>query len=196
MQVVHLLNKLYGLFDEITSLYDVYKVETIGDAYMVTSGAPLRNGLNHVSEVATMALHFISAISSFSVPHISEKAIMLRFGIHSGPVVAGVVGSVMPRYCLFGDTVNMASRMESNSKPLRILLSERTSTLLQKKGGFLMEKRETMQIKGKGLQNTFWLNGKQGFTLPLPDYSELNKMSDSEKFNISTDSNDSTPSTQ
>nr|XP_012626922.1 guanylate cyclase 2G-like isoform X3 [Microcebus murinus] len=115
LQVVKLLNDLYSLFDHIITAYDVYKVETIGDAYMVASGLPIRNGIQHVDEIATMSLHFLSATIHFQIGHMPEEKLKLRIGLHTGPVVAGVVGITMPRYCLFGDTVNMASRMESSS---------------------------------------------------------------------------------
>uniref|UniRef100_A0A4W5KU71 Guanylate cyclase domain-containing protein n=1 Tax=Hucho hucho TaxID=62062 RepID=A0A4W5KU71_9TELE len=93
----------------------VYQVETIGDAYMVASGLPISNGMKHASEISTMALHFLCAIKLFKIRHLPNQSLSLRIGINSGPVVAGVVGTTMPRYCLFGDTVNTASRMESNS---------------------------------------------------------------------------------
>ena len=80
---------------------------------MVVSGLPLRNGDQHAGEIASMSLHLLSAIMDFRIRHMPEERLQLRIGIHSGPVVAGVVGLKMPRYCLFGDTVNTASRMES-----------------------------------------------------------------------------------
>ncbi|TPP58604.1 Guanylate cyclase [Fasciola gigantica] len=114
MQVVELLNQLYTLFDDIIGNFDVYKVETIGDAYMVASGLPKPNGLEHARAVARMSIAFLKAIFEFQIPHRPDKRLELRIGIHSGPVCAGVVGQKMPRYCLFGDTVNTSSRMESN----------------------------------------------------------------------------------
>ncbi|XP_045438174.1 guanylate cyclase 2G-like [Pipistrellus kuhlii] len=172
LQVVKLLNDLYSLFDHIIETYDVYKVETIGDAYMVASGLPIRNGARHVEEIATMALHFLSATVHFQIGHMPQEKLKLRIGLHTGPVVAGVVGTTMPRYCLFGDTVNMASRMESSSLPLRIHVSQSTAGILMELGGYNLQKRGTISVKGKGEQTTFWLKGKEGFSIPLPEFTE------------------------
>ena len=81
---------------------------------MVVSGLPIRNGDNHAGEICQMAIHLLSDISRFTIRHKPDVVLQLRIGVHSGPVVAGVVGLKMPRYCLFGDTVNVSSRMESS----------------------------------------------------------------------------------
>uniref|UniRef100_A0A8C7JUF6 Si:ch211-215j19.12 n=1 Tax=Oncorhynchus kisutch TaxID=8019 RepID=A0A8C7JUF6_ONCKI len=115
LQVVEMLNNLYMCFDTRIDSYDVYKVETIGDAYMVVSGLPERNGDKHADEIAKMSLDLVAAVRQVAIPHMPNKRLQLRAGIHTGPCVAGIVGYKMPRYCLFGDTVNTASRMESTS---------------------------------------------------------------------------------
>ncbi|KAF5896503.1 guanylate cyclase 2G-like [Clarias magur] len=167
LEVVTLLNDLYSMFDEIIKLYDVYKVETIGDAYMVASGLPISNGTRHAEDISIMALHFLSAIQMFRIRHLPNEKLALRIGINSGPVVAGVVGATMPRYCLFGDTVNTASRMESSSQPLKIHISQSTAEILTKIGSYELEERGDIELKGKGFQKTFWLKNKEGLKFPL-----------------------------
>ncbi|KAK9883752.1 hypothetical protein WA026_001939 [Henosepilachna vigintioctopunctata] len=160
LQVIDLLNDLYTCFDSIISHYDVYKVETIGDAYMVVSGLPIRNGDRHAGEIASMALHLLSKIKKFKIKHMDGEVLQLRIGIHSGHCVAGVVGLKMPRYCLFGDTVNTASRMESSGEAFKIHISFATYLLLQRLGGYKCEERGVIPIKGKGEMRTFWLIGE------------------------------------
>ncbi|XP_016105589.1 atrial natriuretic peptide receptor 2-like [Sinocyclocheilus grahami] len=166
-QVVDFLNKLYTTFDDIIDNYDVYKVETIGDAYMVVSGVPKENGINHAGEIASMAQDLISVCNTFKIPHKPTTQLKIRAGIHSGPVVAGVVGTKMPRYCLFGDTVNTASRMESTSEALKIQCSGSTADLLHTLGGYVLMCRGSLNVKGKGEMTTWWLEAKRSPTYPL-----------------------------
>ena len=97
LQVVKFLNDLYSKFDEIIQGFDVYKVETIGDAYMVVSGVPERTSA-HAGNIASLGLELLAAVKNFRISHQPSDKLHLRIGIHTGPVVAGVVGCAMPRY--------------------------------------------------------------------------------------------------
>ncbi|XP_038123847.1 retinal guanylyl cyclase 2 isoform X2 [Cyprinodon tularosa] len=174
IEVVDLLNDLYTLFDAVLSNHDVYKVETIGDAYMVASGLPKRNGNKHAAEIANMSLNILSSVGSFHMRHMPDVPVRIRIGIHSGPCVAGVVGLTMPRYCLFGDTVNTASRMESTGLPYRIHVNYSTVKILHSlNDGYKIEVRGKTELKGKGIEETYWLVGKTNFTKPLPKPPEI-----------------------
>lgn len=164
-EVVEMLNDLYTCCDSIISNYDVYKVgffrsslklsyfnihfkvETIGDAYMVVSGLPIRNDDRHAKEIAKMAIHILKSVSKLEIKHRPGELLRIRIGIHSGQCVAGVVGVKMPRYCLFGDTVNTASRMESTGEALKIHISDSTHRLLMNIGGFQFVERGMTLVK-------------------------------------------------
>ncbi|XP_077340614.1 guanylate cyclase soluble subunit beta-2-like [Lithobates pipiens] len=154
IQIVNMLNAMYSRFDHLTNVHDVYKVETIGDAYMVVGGVPIP-AETHVERVANFALGMRLAAREVINP-ITGDPIQIRVGIHTGPVLAGVVGDKMPRYCLFGDTVNTASRMESHGVPDKIHLSPTTFQALKHKDFDIVE-RGIIDVKGKGKMNTYFL---------------------------------------
>ncbi|KAK3769309.1 hypothetical protein RRG08_011981 [Elysia crispata] len=170
MEIVEMLNRLYSHFDDIISEFDVYKVETIGDAYMVVSGCPTVNE-SHASVMARAALSLLDSVLTFVIPHRPEEQLRIRIGLNSGPVVAGVVGNTMPRYCLFGNTVNLASRMESQGLPLRIQASSFTYDLIKDNEEFKLEARGSVEIKGKGLMTTYWLTRQANQALAAEDNS-------------------------
>ncbi|XP_050738004.1 soluble guanylate cyclase 88E-like isoform X2 [Eriocheir sinensis] len=160
MEVVSMLNAMYSIFDKLTEKHKVYKVETIGDAYMVVAGAPERQA-NHGEMVCNMALDMVEAITELTDPSTGNH-LRIRVGVHSGMVVAGVVGLKMPRYCLFGDAVNTASRMESTSEAMKVHVSQTTRDIISSK--YHVEERGEITVKGKGEWNmkTYWLLDCEG----------------------------------
>lgn len=113
---MNLLNDFYILFDFIIEYYDVYKVEIIGDVYMVVSGFFNLNGIMYVGEIVLMLLYFLEVIKSFKIWYWENEMIKFWIGIYFGLCVVGVVGLKMLRYCLFGDIVNIVFRMEFNGE--------------------------------------------------------------------------------
>ncbi|XP_038651140.1 soluble guanylate cyclase 88E-like [Scyliorhinus canicula] len=158
MQVVSMLNTMYTLFDTLSEKHRVFKVETIGDAYMVVAGVPEKTKY-HAHNICDMALDMVRSIDHLKDPSTGSN-IQIRVGVHSGMVVAGVVGHKMPRFGLYGDTVHSASAMESNGKEMHIQLSGSTYEHLID-SPFIFERRGTITIKGNVEIETYWLTGKR-----------------------------------
>ena len=154
--LVHLLNQIFSVFDRLSLKYGLEKIKTIGDAYMLVGGLPTRSS-NHPQTVALMALEMQNAIKTFNKRN--NLNLSIRIGIHTGSVVAGVIGLQKFTYDLWGNTVNIASRMESHGISGKIQVTEETYKRLQNK--FILEKRGEISIKGRGLMTTYLLTGKR-----------------------------------
>ncbi len=158
LEVVNMLNGMYSMFDHVTQQFDVYKVATIGDAYMVASGVPLRNGDTHAVKICSLSLALLEAIQNLPIEHLPGEHLQMRIGIHSGPCVAGVAGIKMPRYLLFGDTVDIAEKLESGGKAMTIHISETTKLLISDNSNFNVKLRGEISIKGMMTLTTYWLS--------------------------------------
>ena len=156
--IVTLLNQLYMEFDNSILKYDVYKITTIGDAYIVVSGLPERNGDRHAGEIASMALEVIDSIKDFEIPHMPGSFLKMRVGLHTGPCVAAITWLKMPRYLLFGETVNTGARIEALGEPMRVHVSDTSTLLLQGDDRFVVKMRaKKVDIPGYGVIQSSWL---------------------------------------
>ncbi|HEY9610653.1 MAG TPA: adenylate/guanylate cyclase domain-containing protein [Allocoleopsis sp.] len=160
-ELVSLLNEIFSTFDQLAQKHGLEKIKTIGDAYMVAGGLPMPkedhaeaiSPSDIASRTAKMALDMQKAITQFEVD--KGEPFQIRIGINTGPVVAGVIGIKKFIYDLWGDTVNVASRMESQGIPGRIQVTASTYERLQDK--YVLKKRGTIPVKGKGDMTTYWL---------------------------------------
>ncbi|MGH7482486.1 MAG: adenylate/guanylate cyclase domain-containing protein, partial [Longimicrobiales bacterium] len=158
-EVVGLLDRLFTSFDKLVDRHDVEKNKTIGDCYMVAAGVP-RQRPDHAHALARLALEMRECAKDCLFPGSAGHDLRLRIGISSGPVVAGVIGRRRFLYDLWGDTVNMASRMESHGTPDAIQITRSTWELLR--NDFVLEPSGHVDVKGKGAVETWWLVGPRG----------------------------------
>jgi class 3 adenylate cyclase len=155
-ELVKLLNDIFSRFDKRAELLGLEKIKTIGDAYMAVGGLPIPRS-DHAEIVADMALGMYEDLAEFN--QANQQDIQMRIGIHSGPVVAGVIGFTKFSYDLWGNTVNTASRMESTAGNGRIQITAITHELL--KDYFVLEERELIECKGLGPILTFYVNARR-----------------------------------
>lgn len=163
IDLVQLLNYVFCVFDNLVEKHDLEKIKTIGDSYMVVAGLPELIP-DHAVKIAELALDMQQAIADFNREH--HQNLTIRVGIHTGPVIAGVIGIKKFAYDLWGDTVNTASRMESQGIAGGIQVSDKVHAILQEK--YDLVERGEIQIKGKGDMMTYLLIGrKEKQTNPL-----------------------------
>ncbi|MFB8794245.1 MAG: adenylate/guanylate cyclase domain-containing protein [Microcoleus sp.] len=151
-QLVEILNGIFCEFDRLSESHGLEKIKTIGDAYMVVGGLPTARE-DHAQAIALLALEMQSALTQFNLK--IGETFQLRIGIHSGSVVAGIIGISKFSYDLWGDTVNVASRMESNGMPGKIQVTGATYERLKEQ--FIFEERGMIEVKGKGKMLTYWM---------------------------------------
>ncbi len=152
--LVHVMNDVFSAFDQLAEYHGLEKIKTIGDAYMVAGGLPVpREG--HAEAIARMGLAMVDTLAIFRKKY--DRDLRVRVGIHVGPVVAGVIGTHKFTYDLWGETVNLASRMESHGVVGRVQVSEATHERL--KDVFTFEERGIVEVKGMGAMPTYLLNG-------------------------------------
>lgn len=161
-RIVEMLNELFCTFDDLAGQFGLEKIKTIGDCYMIAGGLP-ETRTDHAEAVANMGLAMLDVVAAYGA-QIGEP-LAIRIGIHSGPVVAGVIGKRKFIYDLWGDTVNVASRMESHGLPGTVHLSESSRRLLD--GKFRVKHRGAIEVKGKGPMETWFLEGPAADVAPV-----------------------------
>jgi len=162
-EMVMMLNSYYKMFDDSMNKYQVYKVNCVNDSHMIVSGLPPSEGDHHVTQIASMALNILGNANRFVVSHRPYERLKLRAGINTGQVIAGVqsVGIKMPRYRLFGDTVQFAALLNSTGESMKIHVSMETKILLDSVSGYFLEPRGLIVVDGCDQRETFWLTGKE-----------------------------------
>jgi len=155
--VVGVLRDVFGQCDRLCDRHGVEKIKTVGDEYMVISGPPAAGGSEHLVRIGELALDMLGSVAQVHYP--DGRPVRIRIGIHAGPVVAGVIGQKKFAYDIWGDTVNVASRMESTGEPGRIQVTEAVYSRLREE--FLFECRGRIEVKGKGSMATYFLDAKR-----------------------------------
>jgi guanylate cyclase len=166
VEVVGYLDRLFTHFDKLAERHELEKIKTIGDCYMVAAGVPTPRS-DHAQALARMALDMLDGVSD----ELGHLGLELRVGINSGPVVAGVIGRKRFLYDLWGDAVNTASRMESHGAPGRVQITRATYDLIA--GEFECEPRGTIDVKGKGEVEAWYLVGAREDRAPATSDSAL-----------------------
>jgi len=164
--VTQMLNQLYHKLDGLVTKYRLYKIETIGDAYFAVGGMLDENDPDHCARVIAFGEEAVEAARQITVPNTNGlNSINVRIGIHSGPCVGAVVGSLNPKFSLYGDTVNVVSRVESTGRPNSVHVSSDAAELLRKQDlqmSMDLQYRGSTKLKGKGYMQTYWYKRDSG----------------------------------
>jgi class 3 adenylate cyclase len=152
-RTIDFLSRIFSAFGRLAAEAGVEKIKTIGDAYMAAAGVPEAQP-DHVERIVALAPRMLDAVADVAAA--TELELEARIGIHTGPIMAGVIGTHKFVYDVWGDTVNTASRMESHSLPGRIQISAATRAMVGER--FKFERRGAIEVKGKGLMETFFLD--------------------------------------
>ncbi|KAJ3067382.1 hypothetical protein HDU99_003544 [Rhizoclosmatium hyalinum] len=150
------LNNMWVEYDKISKRHGMYKVETIGDAFLGVVGAPDRVP-DHAIRATEFSIDIIDMIKGFRL--VTGEPIQIRAGLNSGPVTAGILGEANPHWCIVGDTVTLASKMEATSKHMKIHISESTYNLIRSCGKFKFSESEPIVVKNTTI-NTFFVEGR------------------------------------
>jgi adenylate cyclase len=153
-EMVRLLNDVFRHFDDLVAHYGVEKIRTIGDNYMVAAGVP-RPRADHAQVLARLALDMNAYVAT--LPGKNGQRLQFRISMNSGPAIAGVIGQSKFHYDIWGDAVNMASRMESHGVPGKIQITPQMMRLIE--DAFICRKRGVIDVKGKGLMETWFVEG-------------------------------------
>jgi len=162
-RIIDFLSKIFSAFDQLAAEFGVEKIKTIGDAYMVAAGIPEAQP-DHAERIAAVAPRMLDAVAA--IAEATHLTLAARIGIHTGPITAGVIGTHKFAYDVWGDTVNTASRMESQSLPGRIQVSAATRAALGDR--FKLERRGIIEVKGKGMMETYFLSSRLTLALAAP----------------------------
>jgi class 3 adenylate cyclase len=154
--VANLLNELFEMFDDLAEKYKLEKIKTIGDCYMAVAGVPDRSP-THAQQMADFSLEALAALKSQNQK--MSRNLQIRIGMHSGTVAAGIIGRKKFAYDLWGDVVNVTSRLEGSAEPMKIHVSESVHSRLE--DSYLFEERGEVELRNRGKLRTYYLIGKK-----------------------------------